>query len=767
MPAKPDTPPVLDPGISRRRRTGSPCACLCWTIAGLIIAGVAALGVYLGYLALSKAASFVDWQRHPYKDLHYNGTVAGEAVRPLIDAEQTFDVVLSVWLRAPEAEEAAFLAENSADSEGERRPLSAPLDNMADLSSWMMGNPVHQMLRKSQTAQVLERPLFSDVIFKDARLSDRDRAMAIPLRIPTARFAAENLTNTDLRASFMIIPSSSVDEITNYSSWKPDAVVRARPARAWPFPLDSEHSGEKTLADRALESFSVISPMVRFHEVKNRCGPDGTTGIGSANVHDDSDHNTDNGVAPHAEDRKYAATPHKTHPHIVTRAELRIVDSAPTYQRKAFMDKHASLVNDPCSMVRLSFQPAWPFCDRRFPNNGHFEAYVESRDTEATDEKATQWAYAPYLDIRNDIAGPKDVVPVPVNRQPCKSALSEDDATSENDTAQYMDISLHVDFAGETPGRAAFASYMKWQSPPHTNESEYVQVMAHDNAELWNSVRGHISREDARPRLRVALAILSGVSYVAVFLFDAAYWYKCTSTVTISIHATELLMAAQLVSYIDSVVDDVRDEPENWWIHILMYLPELVLPFLMARAVYRLELGWRSGKGLKRWITPVKKLPASHRERASARTDERMMGDKLMLGVLVGSLFLSLVLRDTAFLPALHPTPDEANAPDWSTFKVIFGHAMNAFFWTGHLRQSMLRNSVRKFAGQYRLGALFICLATWADFVGHLTIVVGHYDARPAYHYVQLPGLGLTAWAAYQALTLRPERADEADEDEE
>lgn len=72
-----------------------------------------------------------------------------------------------------------------------------------------------------------------------------------------------------------------------------------------------------------------------------------------------------------------------------------------------------------------------------------------------------------------------------------------------------MDITLHVDFSGETPGRSALATLMTWQSPPLTNESEYVQVMAHDNAELWNSVRGHYSREDARPRLRIALTVLS------------------------------------------------------------------------------------------------------------------------------------------------------------------------------------------------------------------------------------------------------------------
>ena len=53
-------------------------------------------------------------------------------------------------------------------------------------------------------------------------------------------------------------------------------------------------------------------------------------------------------------------------------------------------------------MNSMSFQPVWPFCDRSFANNGHFEAYVELRDTEQS-----EWRYAPYIDIRNSIAGPR------------------------------------------------------------------------------------------------------------------------------------------------------------------------------------------------------------------------------------------------------------------------------------------------------------------------------------------------------------------------
>ncbi|KAL1756916.1 hypothetical protein FB107DRAFT_210387 [Schizophyllum commune] len=198
-----------------------------------------------------------------------------------------------------------------------------------------------------------------------------------------------------------------------------------------------------------------------------------------------------------------------------------------------------------------------------------------------------------------------------------------------------------------------------------------------------------------------------------------------------------------------------------------MYTPELLLPFLMAKAIYRWEFGWRDGKGLKRWIPTAKQVPAGHRERASVRLDKRVMGDKATLGLLAGSLLLSLLMRDTPFLQALHPTPDEAHKPNWSSFTIVFGHMMNTFFWAGHLRQGLLRHSVRRFAGQYRLGAVLMCLATWTDFLGHLTSVVGHYDARPAYHYVQLPGLALTVWAAYQAFTLVPEPVDDAMEDEE
>jgi hypothetical protein len=37
------------------------------------------------------------------------------------------------------------------------------------------------------------------------------------------------------------------------------------------FPMDSEYKGKKTLADMALESFGLQTPLIQFHEIPSRC----------------------------------------------------------------------------------------------------------------------------------------------------------------------------------------------------------------------------------------------------------------------------------------------------------------------------------------------------------------------------------------------------------------------------------------------------------------------------------------------------------------
>ncbi|TRM66596.1 hypothetical protein BD626DRAFT_396510 [Schizophyllum amplum] len=220
----------------------------------------------------------------------------------------------------------------------------------------------------------------------------------------------------------------------------------------------------------------------------------------------------------------------------------------------------------------------------------------------------------------------------------------------------------------------------------------------------------------------------------------------------------------QIVSYIDSVFNAAVDDPEDWWVYLLVHTFELLLPFFMAKAIYRWELGWREGA---RWVPTVRRSPATHKERASARADVREMDDRATFMVLFVGLLFGIIVRDHALLPALHPAPDEANALRYRAINFAFGYAMNALWWAGQCRQILLRRRAQRFAGQYRASAVFFCLATWSEFVGHLTSVVGHYDARPAYLLAQVPSLAIAGWAASQAFTLPPEKGDDADEDEE
>jgi hypothetical protein len=102
---------------------------------------------------------------------------------------------------------------------------------------------------------ILETPLYSDIAFRGLRLSDKDISTAINFRLPTARLYVKpshgsisllvnlspscslglNLTSSDLRASFVLIPSSPspIDHLKSYSSWLPDH-IKLLPRRAWP-----------------------------------------------------------------------------------------------------------------------------------------------------------------------------------------------------------------------------------------------------------------------------------------------------------------------------------------------------------------------------------------------------------------------------------------------------------------------------------------------------------------------------------------------------
>jgi hypothetical protein len=69
------------------------------------------------------------------------------------------------------------------------------------------------------------------------------------------------------------------------------------------FPLHSEDRGEKTMADLALESFSISIPLIEFHDAASQC----------------TDDSAPTSLADSSEDYGPVV---KGHPHVVTRFDL-------------------------------------------------------------------------------------------------------------------------------------------------------------------------------------------------------------------------------------------------------------------------------------------------------------------------------------------------------------------------------------------------------------------------------------------------------------
>jgi hypothetical protein len=86
----------LDPG-PKSRRPISACKCCLWTC--LLLIGL--LASLAGYLLLSALIGSISTRRLPHKYIYINATEASvvDIVKPLISAEQRFDIAATVWVR--------------------------------------------------------------------------------------------------------------------------------------------------------------------------------------------------------------------------------------------------------------------------------------------------------------------------------------------------------------------------------------------------------------------------------------------------------------------------------------------------------------------------------------------------------------------------------------------------------------------------------------------------------------------------------------------
>ncbi|KAJ7112451.1 hypothetical protein C8R43DRAFT_1138932 [Mycena crocata] len=695
----------LDPGPGPRRRKTSLCRCLCWSICIPLVC-LATWAIF------SFATRFVQEARFPHKSL-YSTSGAKDIIRPLISDEQSFDIAVTVWARAPEDEEAEFQRLAFTVESQEVVPTLTQIDLGGTLGKVWMSLTEGNDLRDENP---LEKPLFSDVVFRNLHLSDKHASAKVDFRLPVERFLGPHLTPSDLRATFLLIPSSPslLDHVKNFSTWMPESVFAKRPlTRPWPFPLGSEKRGEKTIADLALESFSITIPLIEFHPASFCKSTDEDPVV-------------------------------NTHPYVVTRTQLRIVRETSLFDAKTYKTERRKIKMHSCGQGIPGFKPSLRRCRRTYKSNGNFETLLELEiPTESGAE--TQWAYAPYLDTKNHSAGPLDLIPVPVNRENC-SIPQDADAFKE-----YMDISWRIAFAGRTPGKQILGDTFVSPQAVNHSASDNEKVFQQMEAELWNGAFGHRFHDDAHPRRRIGVSVVSMILQASAALLLFYYWWSRVSTVGISTSGAAFLAASYTISPISDGLED------NSSMAIIIPLA-LITPFLMCKALTRAEFEWA------KWYPTVRIAPATHQERRSQRIDSRTSWRTKL-----GFFFVVLAaywLIDPANITVLRTTAPAPPTNDSRWTKVYaFARVVNScLFTTGVFSQVLLNHRSHAYGGGYRAEAILFFLGCVIDLLYFVPAVVGRMEVRMGLMLKAFIDLAVELPLVWQAVTLPPAKVQEEED---
>ncbi|KAG6825593.1 hypothetical protein H0H92_003163 [Tricholoma furcatifolium] len=247
------------------------------------------------YLCLQYVNEFLNTLLTPHEVLYYKSatqTITNinrvAVVQPLVDREQTFDLAAAtVWLWT--SKEATYIG-GIYVSKGEEA--------------------VEDAERKAGGAVngVEEQALFSDIIFRGVRLSDKNLHTTVNFTLPT-----------DLL-----------------------------------FPLGSQDIHEKTLVDNILESFAVSVPLLHFHGIQSQCASpthdDSMTATISDSEEEDDLSETPPSIPTSDIDPSFpplettnGTDPMKYHPYIVTRSQIRLLDEHRLYDWQAFVQAHRYL----------------------------------------------------------------------------------------------------------------------------------------------------------------------------------------------------------------------------------------------------------------------------------------------------------------------------------------------------------------------------------------------------------------------------------------
>jgi len=309
----------------------------------------------------------------------------------------------------------------------------------------------------------------------------------------------------------MLLPSSPslLDHVANFSSWIPEN-INPLPVRSWPFPLGSFDRSEKTLADEALESFGVTTPLLRFHGVHSWCSSPSKDShdVAEETYPDDEEDeelrrdsepdDTANASALVELERTNGKPVLKYHPYVITRTQIRVVDETELFNRKAYIKAQKHLKGTACGKAIAGIQPNRYSCYRQYAVNGHWETLLKlDMRNETAGNVHTEWAYAPYIAVSRYPPGPKDLLQIPVNRENCTSIMNTTKAnnTPSNVTPwqDFVNVTWKISYSGRTSGKFMMSQLLSGFGAEYDhNQTERDRILAQDGAEIFRECKCRI-----------------------------------------------------------------------------------------------------------------------------------------------------------------------------------------------------------------------------------------------------------------------------------
>lgn len=175
----------LDPGTPPRRKSSiSGCKCLVITVAIIIIL---VIGLSISIFVLK----VVDNVANPHRALYQNTSLEDVknrtlVVQPLITREQTFDVGVTVWLRATDKVWHGEAAVREALRKKSSDQIGGTLKKNVEDDSEAKGDPPKDEISQEYDDEVPEIALYSDLAFRGIRLTDKHVFATINFTLPTA-----------------------------------------------------------------------------------------------------------------------------------------------------------------------------------------------------------------------------------------------------------------------------------------------------------------------------------------------------------------------------------------------------------------------------------------------------------------------------------------------------------------------------------------------------------------------------------------------------